>query len=256
MANSPAPRPYPTNYKDFEASYLGEEINDNYRYQVFHINNSGDGYISDFTVNGRGKYIDFSAYADENTFSSIFENTVIGPHQEVDIKPNVYTNLATIDGNYLDYRADAYTKFSKPATVNGSKSVTQAYKSGDYCYYEVDIQLQDVEENTYSVIFKSTYQGEVVYLKFDSLRNFHFYTREAIDLNEFEIDEAVAFLSKNDYYSNNGYDISPTIAAFLIRILVIFLIIVFFVGSLIFLLIFLPKIIRKANDKKRTNGGK
>ena len=76
MANSPAPaRLRSQKYDDFEASYVGDELNDNYRYQIFHLKNNGIGFISELDISGLEGY-EYSTYLSENTFNPIFDENV------------------------------------------------------------------------------------------------------------------------------------------------------------------------------------
>ena len=250
MANSPARSSiYSSRYEDFEAAYVGEEIADNYRYQIFHVKNTGEGYISYFYADGKLDY-EFYAYAGEDDFFPTFENTVIGPNQEIDLKIKSSTALAVIDGNKLDYRASAYSNFVEGATVSGDRSVELLRETETYCYYSINATVENAPANTsIALVFKANYDGTDFYLKVDSYNKYRFYTTKPIDLNKLEIGDSVSILksAENDYY----YDGFGVIGEFLGTLLLIFIIVVFIVGNIIFLTIFLPKIIRKANQRKR-----
>ena len=250
MANSPAPRIYAERYEDFESSYVGEETIDNYRYQVFNIKNTGKGYISSFYADGKLDY-EFSASARENDFYPLFENTVIGPNQNTNIKIKANTPLVAIDKNQLEYRTYAYSYFFEDAIVSGSKDVELLKQNDDYCYYSIDVQVENVPANERnSIIFKATYDGDELYLKVDSDAKYRFYTTEALDLTKFDIGNPVSVLKKTDD-SYNYDEAFEAIGAFFLRLLIVFVVIIFLIGGIIFLTIFLPKIIRKKNQRKR-----
>lgn len=250
MANSPARSVYSGRYEDFEASYVGEEIIDNYRYQVFHVKNTGEGYISYLNVNGTAVEYDFSCTVREDDFYPIFETVVIAPNQEVDVKVKSYTALAVIDGSKLSYYSYAYTSFVEGATVSGTKNVEVLKETENYCYYSIDVQVDDATAKiANSLVFKANYDGVEFYLKVDSYQKYRFYTTEQIDLNKLEIGDPVAVLkdAEDDYY----YEGLVVVGQLLLRLLLVFIAILFIVGSIIFLAIFLPKIIRKSKQRKR-----
>ena len=251
MANSPVRSVYSGRYEDFEASYVGEEIIDNYRYQVFHVKNIGEGYISSFNVSGNSYSYEFSANARENEFYPIFDSVVIGPKQEVDIKIKSYNALAVIDGSKLNYYSYAYTAFVEEATVSGSYNVELLKQTESYCYYSIDVKVENVpSKESNAVVFKANYDGNDFYLKVDSYQKYRFYTSEPLDLSKLEIVDKAAVLK--DVHEADNYDDGFTIIGqFLLRLLLIFVTIIFIVGSIIFLTIFLPKIIRKSNQRKR-----
>ena len=250
MANSAVRRVSPDKYEDFAASYVGEEIVDNYRYQVFHVKNTGKGYMSYFAANGKLDY-DFNAYANEGDFYPLFENTVIAPNQEIDVKVKSNTPIVAVDSNELEYRAYAYISFVEEATVSGSKDVELLKEEDNYCYYSIDAKVENAPSNEpYCVVFKATYDGNDFYLKVNSSDKLRFYTSEKLDLSKLEISGETAVLKDAPY--DNYYDQSlVAIGQFFLRLLIIFIVIIFCVGSLIFLTIFLPKIIRKKYQRKR-----
>ena len=67
---------------------------------------------------------------------------------------------------------------------------------------------------------------------------------------KFDIGNPVSVLKKTDD-SYNYDEAFETIGAFFLRLLIVFVVIVFLIGGIIFLTIFLPKIIRKKNQRKR-----
>lgn len=253
MANSPARSSYYSEYEDFEASYVREDVIDNYRYQVFHLNNKGQGYISSFTVLGAEDY-DFSLYFHDYNFHPIFQNTVIAPGQEIDLSGLAYTPLATIDGSKLKYACNAYTSLNQSLTVTGDKSVSLIQKRETYCYYQLNVGIDGASsENKYGIIVNAAYEGQEFYLKVDSYEKYRFYTSESIDLSKLEIKDVAAVVDQSYQIDYNGF--SPVID-FLVRLLIIFSLVVLIVGGLIFLLIFLPKIVRKSNERKRANANR
>ena len=248
MANSPARSNYSIVYKDFQATYIGEQIEDNYRYQKFHLNNSGDGFIETFYVNGKDSY-DFYAYFYTGDFFPIFEQTLIGPHQEVDLKIKSNTPLVNVDGSKLEYRVNAYTTYTKDIAVSGSKKVELIKEELNYCYYKIDIKVDSSEQkNSHSLVVKANYDGQELYLKINTYDNYRFYTSELLDLSKLEIDGVVACLQSN---SDSDYDGLAVISAFFARLFIVFLVILFIVANIIFLTVFLPKIIRKSKQRKR-----
>ena len=249
MANSAVRTVYSNRYEDFTASYAGEEIIDNYRYQVFHVKNIGEGYISSFNVTGSKYDYDFSATAGEDGFYPIFDSVLIAPNQEIDIKVKSYTPIVAIDSAKLSYYAYAYTAFVEGATVSGTKVVELLKQEETYCYYSIDLKVDNAPSNeANAVVLKAKYDGNDVYLKLDSYRKYRFYTNEALDLSKLEIGDPVAILKNAPEDYEDGFG---DVIEFFGRLLIIFITILFIVGSIIFLAIFLPKIIRKSNERKR-----
>lgn len=260
MANSPAPaRIYPKKYDDFEASYVGDEINDNYRYQIFHLKNNGTGFISELDISGLEGY-EYNTYLSENTFNPIFDDTLIGPGQELDLRVKSTTPLVTIDGSKLSYRSYAYIETgNSEKTISGDKSVSlvSSYVGGfgssyESYAYQINASIEDTDTAyRYTILFKLNYDGETIYLKVENDSKLFFYTYEELDLSKLEVIEAsrIYEITNTNTYYYSGCTLA--LAQFLLRILVVFLVVVLVVGSIIFLTIFLPKIIRKNNAKKR-----
>lgn len=257
MANSPAPaRIRPQKYDDFEASYVGDEINDNYRYQIFHLKNNGTGFISELDISGLEGY-EYNTYLSENTFNPIFDDTLIGPGQELDLRVKSTTSLVTIDGSKLIYHSYAYLDSgNSEKTITGDKSVSlvSSYVGGSYTSYSYRINASIEGADSayrYTILFKLNYDGETIYLKVENDSKLFFYTYEELDLSKLEVIEAsrIYEITNTNTYYYSGCTLA--LAQFLLRILVVFLVVVLVVGSIIFLTIFLPKIIRKNNAKKR-----
>ena len=260
MANSPAPaRIYPKQYDEFEASYVGDEVNDNYRYQVFHLKNKGDGFISELDIYSLDGY-EYNSYLDTNTFHPIFDDTLIGPGQDLDLRVKSTTPLVTIDGSKLSYRSYAYIETgNSEKTISGDKSVSlvSSYVGGfgspyESYAYQINASIDGAGASyRYTFIFKLNYDGETVYLKIENDSKLVFYTYEELDLSKLEVLEAskIYEISNTETYYYSGCTLA--LAQFLLRLLVIFLVIILIVGSIIFLTVFLPKIIRRSNAKKR-----
>ena len=248
MANSPARGTYSRVYEDFEATYVEEQIEDNHRYYLFHINNTGKGFIDAFYVSGQGDY-EFSASVYDNNIFQPFESAFIAPNQQVDLKVKANTSLVTIDDNLLNYHAYAYSTYQKDPAVSGTKAVELIKEYDSYCYYKIDVQADDLKQGDYVyLVVKATYDNQEFYFRVSSSERYRFYTSELLDLDKLEIKGVVASISSSA--SGDDYSGLAALGEFFGRFLLIFVVIAFIVGNILFLTIFLPKIIRKSKQRR------
>ena len=209
MANAPAPTPRPSEYEDYTISVSDVQKHSEdviyYRYS-YDVKNTGEGYISDISVNftsNDGTY--HNDYLQNESFDAVFYDSLIIPHQEITALGRYRLSEPSVD-NYkkISYSAYAYSNFADDVTITGNYALEKAsYGSNTY---KVNISLEGTKKNDfyYGVIFKITYDGKERYVHSDEMQGFDIKVTNDFDYTKLTNIEVVKVTKTDAYHSHVG----------------------------------------------------
>ncbi len=247
MANAPAPTPRPSKYEDYTISvnnvqkYTEDVIY--YRY-TYDIKNTGEGYISDISVNFTSNNNTYhNDYLQNVSFDAVFHDPLIIPHQEITALGNCRLPEPSVD-NYknISYYATAYSTFADDVTVTGDYELTTlSYNNA----YKVNISLEGTKKNDfyYGVIFRITYDGEDHYVHSDEMQGFDIRVNDHFDYTKLTNIEVVKVTKTDAYHSHVGEVLTGIAIVFFVCFILV-------ISMGIFSAIFFP-IMRKKRRARR-----
>ena len=249
MANSPAPEVFSDEYKDYEITYVKEEIVDKEYVYTYHLNNTGTGYISSLSLDRETRvndeYVYYGLYYGLYS-GDFFYKTVIPPGFDQDIEMTSNSKIPEVEK--LKKSAQAYNIFDKEATYSGSKVVTpkerNAYSELDHYYYSVDLKIDHPTGDNwhYGFILDITYDGINYFVKIDEMGGYILESHDELDLDKLVINNAVVIKSRPFYY---GVD---TFFNIFITVLVVGFFLMISLG--IFAAIFFPIMARRRRARR------
>ena len=251
MANAPAPRAYPKEYKDFEVSIVKEESNSSTDYPyayTYHIKNTGVGYIDSVSITNThkdkdGYYIHY-AYLQNENFNPVFVNAVIEPQAEINVSSP--RNKKIDDITDIKWTGQAYFDFADDVLVSGTLAVS---KDRGKNAYAVDMSLSggNKDKYEYGAILKLIYDGNEHFVQVNKFDDFTIVTSEELDLTkltEVKVMEVTRSIVYGYGCSSNAWNTLKVVA------IALFICFLFVVSCGIFCAIFFP-IMRKKKRERR-----
>ena len=237
MAVSTDNEVYARSYKDYELTYVREDVVGSYSYFYYTLNNKGAGYISEVKLTNEG----YTSYnLNEN---NLFKDMVYAPGENNEVCFKIYKGLNKPE--VPKSTAKGYADFDTGLTIEGTKSVTLKSKGYDYYQYKVDLSLNGERNKDYhyGVILKVTYDEQAYYIKLDDNKELCITTEEEIDITKLTVDSAVAIKSSEHSSDSYGFDL-----VFGVIMLIFFGLTISF-G--IFAAIFFPTMARRRRRRRR-----
>ena len=249
MGNSPIPEVFSDDYKDFEITYVKEEIVDKEYVYTYHLNNTGTGYISSLSLDREtrvnNEYVYYGLYYGLYS-GSFFYKTVIPPGFDQNIEMTSNSKIPEVEK--LKKSAQAYNIFDKDLTYSGSKAITpqkrNAYSELDHYYYTVDLKIDHPSNGDwhYGFILDITYDGVNYFVKIDERNEYLLESHDELDLDKLVINDAVIIKSRPYYYGVGTF----------FNIFITVLVVAFFlmISFGIFAAIFFPTMARKRRARR------